>query len=126
VQNNQQEEEESEQTSEQSILTTQQTITKDGQLSKSADKRKKKKLPLITIRTTGTSTPSNSTVEASFDPTTIFDKHLFDLHGAISKESTRRWKKVLKEGSWVEKLKQEKNNILKECREEVILHEGIE
>jgi hypothetical protein len=41
-----------------------------------------------------------------------FDKHLFELHGAISKESTRKWKKVLKEGSQVERLKQEKNNIL--------------
>jgi hypothetical protein len=51
---------------------------------------------------------------------------LFDLHGAISKESTRRWKKVLKEGSWVERLKQEKNNILEGCREEVRLNEGIE
>jgi uncharacterized protein Yka (UPF0111/DUF47 family) len=33
---------------------------------------------------------------------------------------------VLKEGSWVEKLKQEQNNILQECREAVRLHEGIE
>jgi hypothetical protein len=51
---------------------------------------------MITIRTTATTTPSGSSVKASFNPTTIFDKHLFELHGFISKESTRRWKKVLK------------------------------
>jgi SAM-dependent MidA family methyltransferase len=33
---------------------------------------------------------------------------------------------VLKEGSQVEKLKQEQKNILQECREAVRLHEGIE
>jgi hypothetical protein len=88
--------------------------------------KERKRSPMITIRTTGTTTPSGSIIEASFDPTTISDKHLFDLHGAISKESTRRWKKVIKEGSRVERLKQEKNNILEGCREAVRLHEGIE
>jgi hypothetical protein len=126
VQNTQHEEEEKDETSEQSIPTTQQTVTKDDQTPKSADKRKKRKSSIITIRTTGTMTPSGSSVETSFDPTTISDKHLFDLHGAISKESTRRWKKVLKEGSRVERLKQEKNNILEGCREAVRMNEGIE
>jgi len=51
---------------------------------------------MITIRTMGKATPSGSSIEDSFEPTTIFDKHLFDLHGAISKESARTWKKVLK------------------------------
>jgi hypothetical protein len=37
----------------------------------------------------------------------------------------RRWKKVLKQGNWVERLKQEKNNILEGCREAIRLHEGI-
>jgi SOS response regulatory protein OraA/RecX len=52
VQNNQQEEEEKEQTSEQSILMTQQMVSKDGQPSKYADKRRKKKSPMITIKMT--------------------------------------------------------------------------
>jgi hypothetical protein len=101
-QNTQHEEEEKNEASEQSILTTQQIVTKDGQTPKSADKQKKRKSSIITIKMTGRETPPGSSVETSFDPTTISDKHLFDLHGAISKESTRRWKKVLKEGSRVE------------------------
>jgi hypothetical protein len=68
--------------------------------------------------------PSGSTIEATIDPTTISDQYLFDLHEVISRESTRRWKKVIKEGSWVEKLKEEKRNMLQECREEVRQHEG--
>jgi len=91
---------------------TQQTVTKDGQLSKYEDKIKKHKSPMIIIRIIGTTTPSGSSVEVSFDPTTISDKHLFDLHGAISKESSRRWNKVLKEGIRVKKLKKEQKNIL--------------
>lgn len=70
--------------------------------------------------------PPGLLVKTSFKSTTISDKHLFDLHGAISKESIRRWKKVLKEGSQVEQLKQEQKDILEGCREEVGLNEGIE
>jgi hypothetical protein len=40
---------------------------------------------------------------------------LFELHGAISKESIRRWKKMIKEGSQVKRLKQEKKNV--SCRD---------
>jgi hypothetical protein len=69
---------------------------------------------MITIRTTRSTIPLGSMIEAMFNPTTIYDKYLFNLHGAILKESTRRWKKVLKQGNRVEKLKQEQNNILQE------------
>jgi hypothetical protein len=100
--NNQHEEEEKNEASKQSIPTTQQIVTKDGQTPKPANKQKKRKLPIITIKTTGRATPPGLSVETSFDPTTISDKKLFDLHGVISKESARRWKKVLKEGSRVE------------------------
>jgi hypothetical protein len=83
MQNNWQEEEEKEQTSEQIILTMQQMVSKDGHPSKSVDKRRKMKSPTITIRTTLPTIPSGSTVKATFDPTTISDKYLFDLHGSI-------------------------------------------
>jgi hypothetical protein len=67
VQNTQHEEEEKYETNDQSISTTQQTVTKEGQTSKSVDKRKKRKLSIITIKTTGTMNPSGSSIETSFD-----------------------------------------------------------
>jgi hypothetical protein len=100
-------------------------VTKYGEPSKFVDQRRKKKFPLITIGMICPTIPSSSTVKSTFDPTIISDKYLFDLHRAISKELARRWKKVLKEGSQVEKLKQEQKNILQEYREAVRSHEGI-
>jgi hypothetical protein len=86
----------------------------------------KRKSPIITIRTNRRATPLGSSFKTSFEPTAISEKHLFNLHGAISKESTRIWKKVLKEGSRVELLKQEQINILEGCRKVFRLNEGME
>jgi hypothetical protein len=51
---------------------------------------------------------------------------LFDLYEVISKESSKRWKKVIKEGSKLSKIKDEKKKMLQECKEEVKKHLGIE
>jgi uncharacterized protein YdiU (UPF0061 family) len=51
---------------------------------------------------------------------------LFDLYEVISKESSKRWKKVIKEGRKLSKIKDEKNKMLQECKEEVKKHLGIE
>jgi hypothetical protein len=72
------------------------------------------------------SNPSGSAGKTTLDPTSISNQHLFNLHQVILKESTKRWKKIIKEGSRVSKIKEDQRKMLQECIEKVIKHLGIE
>jgi sulfur transfer protein SufE len=45
---------------------------------------------------------------------TISDENLFDLYEFILKESSKRWKRVIKEGSNLSNIKEEKKKMLQE------------
>jgi hypothetical protein len=72
------------------------------------------------------SSPSRSVGETTLDPTSISNQHIFNLHHIISNESTKRWKKIIKEGIRVSKIKEDQRKMLQECIEKVIKNLGIE
>jgi hypothetical protein len=79
--------------------TTQDQDKYRGGQQKHQERVRKINLVKIIFKMTQPSSPSGSTGETTLDPTSISDQHLFNLHQVISKESTKRWKKVIKEGS---------------------------